>query len=261
LWAAPDVFPVLTTAVLDPNLDLVLSASGGGWSGTTPHPYPTARDGAVEMIASISIGDGEVRLSDTGIAADGQIAWGQPAGSSGPVFKRTAAQTASVRRVDGGLTVITLVPPAADAPKLVENGEVVVQYSGWLTDGSAFDSSRRPGREPFKLRVPGPVIKGWNEGLKEIAKGERRRLVIPPTMAYGERGTRDGRIPPNSTLVFDVECVYLDNTQPAAPAGGMVNPHGGNPSAVPGGAQTPPPQPPPQPGAATPPPAGDKKPN
>lgn len=260
LWAAPDVFPALTTASLDPNLDLVLAAAGSGWTGATPHPYPTARDGAIEMTASITIGDGEVRLTDTGLAADGSKVWGQAAGSSGPVFKRTAAQTARVQRVDGGLTVITLLSPDADQPKLVENGEVVVQYSGWLTDGSPFDSSRRPGREPFKLRVPGPVIKGWNEGLKEMAKGERRRLIIPPTMAYGERGTRDGRIPPNSTLVFDVECVYLDNTQPAAPAGGMVNPHGGNPSAVPGGAQTPPPQPPPQPGATTPPPAGEKKP-
>ncbi len=237
LWAAPDHLPTLTLASLDPNLDLVMSksAAGGGtgsWTGTTPHPFPVARDGAVEMTASISIADGgELRISETGIGPDGVVAWGsRPGGTTGEtVFRRTAAPAATVTRLDGGLTVITVQPPEPGATQLVENGQIAVHYTGWLTDGTRFDTSRQAGREPFLLRVPGPVIKGWNDGLKGIAKGERRRLIIPSTLAYGERGTRDGRIPPNSTLIFDVECVFLDNTQPPPPAAAPVSPHGSSP--------------------------------
>ncbi len=216
LWAAPDAFPALDVSQLDPNLDLVLSRTANGWSGATPHPYPTARDGAVEMTATIAIGDGELRMSDAGFAPDGARVWGGDSPAE-TVFKKAAGTGAKVTRMDDGVIVVTLVPPPADAPKLVENGQVSVQYTGWLTDGTRFDSSRQPGRNPFTLRVPGPVIKGWNEGLADVAKGERRRLVIPAPMAYGERGTRDGRIPPNSALIFDVECVHLDNTQPTPP--------------------------------------------
>jgi hypothetical protein len=259
MWAAPEAMPKLAVESLDPNLDLVLTASGQGWNGTTVHAYPTARDGAVEMTATMSIvgggGGGELRMSDAGFAADGLQVWGTSS-SGGPVFKKSAAGGASVKRTEDGLIVITLVAPSDGGPKLVENGQVSVHYTGWLPDGSRFDSSRLPGRDPFTLRVPGAVIKGWNEGLKEIAKGERRRLVIPAAMAYGERGTRDGRIPPNSTLIFDVECVYLDNATPTPPPQTSpvpMSPHGAAPSGTPPTPPTPPPHPTPPPQ-----PSGDK---
>ena len=230
LWAAPDVMPKLSVESLIPNLDLVMSAdsTNKGWQGTVPHAYATARDGAVEMTATITVTPGELRLDDAGFSADGMQVWG-PRAIERPIFKKTAAAVATVKRLDGGLISITLVAPPEDAPKLVENGQVAVQYTGWLADGTRFDSSRLPNRDAFMLRVPGPVIKGWNEGLKEIAKGERRRLIIPPAMAYGERGTRDGRIPANSTLIFDVECVFLDNALPTPPPQSPpvpMNPHG-----------------------------------
>jgi FKBP-type peptidyl-prolyl cis-trans isomerase len=83
--------------------------------------------------------------------------------------------------------------------------KVKVQYTGWLTDGKVFDSSRRHG-QPIEFEV-GQVIPGWNEALALMTKGARWKLTIPPDLAYGAGG-RPG-IPPNSTLIFDVELLEV----------------------------------------------------
>jgi FKBP-type peptidyl-prolyl cis-trans isomerase FkpA len=86
--------------------------------------------------------------------------------------------------------------------------DIVVHYVGWLADGMQFDSSRAR-RDPLDFALgAGDVIKGWDQGVPGMRVGGKRRLTIPPELAYGEHGLA-GIIPPHATLVFDVELVEI----------------------------------------------------
>jgi len=106
-----------------------------------------------------------------------------------------------------------LAPGAGEA--IVKGQSAVVHYTGWLYDpeapdhkGTKFDSSRDRG-QPFTFSVgAGRVIKGWDVGVDGMKVGGRRLLVIPASMGYGERGA-GGIIPPNATLLFDVELLAI----------------------------------------------------
>lgn len=92
--------------------------------------------------------------------------------------------------------------PAAEIGSLLS-----VHYTGWLPDGTKFDSSR-DANTPFAFTLGGgEVIQGWEEGVAGMRAGGRRQLVIPPGLGYG--GVRTGSIPPNSTLVFNVELLAV----------------------------------------------------
>ena len=94
-----------------------------------------------------------------------------------------------------------------------EKGDVLsVHYEGKLQDGTIFDSSYKRGT-PFKFQLgAGKVIAGWDQGIAGMREGEKKELVIPPELAYGEQGV-PGVIPPNATLIFQVELLEIQGKE------------------------------------------------
>ncbi|TKI04971.1 FKBP-type peptidyl-prolyl cis-trans isomerase [Martelella alba] len=125
----------------------------------------------------------------------------------GDKFRAEFAKQKGVKKTANG--VLYKIEKAGTGKAPTDTDTVVVNYKGTLVDGTEFDNSYKRG-EPLSFRLDG-VIPGWTEGLKEIRKGGKIELVIPPDQAYGKTGVPG--IPANSTLVFDVELLDI---KPAA---------------------------------------------
>jgi len=96
-----------------------------------------------------------------------------------------------------------------DGAEAKKGDTVQVHYTGWLTNGKQFDSSKTSGK-PFSFKLgAGDVIKGWDEGVAGMKVGGKRKLTIPPALGYGARGA-GGVIPPNAELIFEVELLKVN---------------------------------------------------
>jgi len=140
-----------------------------------------------------------------GAALAGALAVGMllPGWAAGPAKVKKGAY----KTTKSGLKYAILKP--GKGAKAKKGDTISAHYTGWLKDGGKkFDSSRDRGKPiTFKLGI-GRVIKGWDEGLQGMKVGEQRQLIIPPKLGYGERGAGNV-IPPNATLIFDVELVAI----------------------------------------------------
>ena len=104
---------------------------------------------------------------------------------------------------ESGLKFFDIREGTGEMPGLGFN--VAVHFEGWLEDGTKFDSSRDSGERFIFPIGAGRVIPGWDEGVSTMRFGGLRQLVIPPALGYGSTGTAGGRIPPNATLIFEIE--------------------------------------------------------
>jgi FKBP-type peptidyl-prolyl cis-trans isomerase len=121
--------------------------------------------------------------------------------TASPTTQGLSVKTTEVTMPDGLKFTDDQVGTGAEAHK---GKTVAVHYTGWLLDGTKFDSSRDR-NQPFSFPLgQGQVIKGWDEGVAGMKVGGKRTLVIPPDLGYGARGA-GGVIPPNATLKFEVE--------------------------------------------------------
>jgi len=133
---------------------------------------------------------------------------GDRASAAGKEFLDGAAAEKGAVKSDSGLVYLALVEGAGASP--TDKDTVKVNYRGTLTNGTEFDASARHGG-PAEFPLNG-VIKCWTEGVQKMKVGGKARLTCPPAIAYGEKGA-GGAIPPNSTLVFEIELLDVKKAQ------------------------------------------------
>jgi len=122
-------------------------------------------------------------------------------------FGISCSSMGSIKTMENRLIIENLV--LGEGAEAQDFNKVVVNYTGTLEDGSVFDSSLNPDREPFIFTLGvGSVIKGWDLGVKGMKVGGKRKLTIPSDLGYGDKGAGN-LIPPGATLIFEVELLEV----------------------------------------------------
>ena len=169
--------------------------------------------GTLALLAVAACGYADPYAGSAPVANESAAASATPSASPGADDFNTCNTISGVTYPDG-LKVGDVTVGTGDVAKSGENAEV--QYTGWLqSNGSVFDSSRQPGRTTFTFQIGvAQVIPGWDEGTLGMKIGGKRCLRIPAPLAYGAQGQTNPQtgavtIPPNATLVFEIELISL----------------------------------------------------
>jgi FKBP-type peptidyl-prolyl cis-trans isomerase len=161
-----------------------------------------------------------VLVAGLGLVATVAVACGDDGEKASPTPSASLTSSASGTQTTGGPPAVSGEPTktasglqfidikVGDGASPQTGQTVVVHYTGWLADGTKFDSSVDRG-QPFSFIIgAGKVIKGWDEGVATMKVGGKRRLIIPPELGYGATGY-PGSIPANAQLIFDVELIEI----------------------------------------------------
>jgi len=174
---------------------IVAQFSGSGEKAIAAEVNSSLPQTAIEILSEQSLNENSL------LVADATLPNVSPTNDGSKMTENTE-KTEKIVTTDSGLKYVELKEGDGATPKTGQT--VVVHYTGTLEDGTKFDSSRDR-NSPFQFRIGvGQVIKGWDEGVGTMKVGDRRQLIIPPDLGYGARGA-GGVIPPNATLIFDVD--------------------------------------------------------
>jgi hypothetical protein len=208
LWLAGDDMPMdsLRPGDLIPTMDLAFERAANGYEGATPHAYPTAESGAVEMRVRMRARPDRLVTHETFSGLDGSAREGD-----GEITWERATLPATVDKGEDGLVVITLEAGKTDGPPTDEGDVLFINYEGFRADGFKFDSSWDRGLA-LRTVYPPRVIGGFKKGLEPMVEGMRRKLIIPPALGYGDTAVQG--IPPGSTLVFHIHVVRVEQADP-----------------------------------------------
>ena len=111
------------------------------------------------------------------------------------------------KKMNGELIIEDII--VGQGAEAVKYSIITVNYTGWLEDGTKFDSSLNPGREPLRFTLgAGQMIQGFDQGIVGMKVGGKRKLTIPPNLGYGSQDK--GIIPPNSTLIFELDLLIVE---------------------------------------------------
>jgi FKBP-type peptidyl-prolyl cis-trans isomerase FkpA len=159
-------------------------------------------DGTLGKTPALELNDYSKKIQDLAVAR--RAAQGEKLAAAGREYLEKAAKAEGAVKTDSGLVYLSLKEGTGTSPAATD--KVKVHYRGTLVDGQEFDSSYKR-NQPAEFPLSG-VIKCWTEGLQKMKPGGKARLVCPPAIAYGDKGA-GASIPPNATLIFEVELLEI----------------------------------------------------